>query len=70
MMARYVQVGVMAQRDPMTQEVVEEVPLYVDTDIKPYVPMSDTERKALVKDLARKFREAMRKENLRESEAS
>ena len=69
-MARYVQVGVMAHRDPITREVVDEVPLYVDTDYKPYTPMSENERKQLVMDLAKKFRKAMRKENLRESEAS
>ena len=57
-MARYVQVGVMAHRDPITQEVVDEVPLYVDTDYKPYTPMSENERKQLVMDLAKKFKKA------------
>lgn len=57
-MARYVQVGVMAHRDPITREVVDEVPLYVDTDYKPYTPMSENERKQLVMDLAKKFKKA------------
>lgn len=57
-MARYVQVGVMAHRDPITRDVVDEVPLYVDTDYKPYTPMSENERKQLVMDLAKKFKKA------------
>ena len=61
-MSRYVQVGVMSQRDPVTREIVEQVPLYVDADYRPAPTMSESERKQLVKDLARRFREAVKAE--------
>lgn len=55
-MGKFVQVGLTAMRDPLTGELMEAVPLYVEVidDREPELPEID--RKALAEELIRKFR--------------
>lgn len=60
-MSKYVQVGMTAMRDPVTGELLESVPLYVDTEYEPAPVIPKEDMKMMARDLARQFREAVTK---------
>ena len=60
-MSKYVQVGMTAMRDPVTGELLESVPLYVDTEYEPAPVIPKEDMKIMARDLARQFREAVTK---------
>lgn len=55
-MSRYVQVGMTAVRDPMTGEVTNSVPLYVDEDDMGIIKIPQIDMQALAKEIGAKFR--------------
>lgn len=55
-MSKYVQVGMTAMRDPVTGELLESVPLYVDTEYEPAPVIPKEDMKLMARDLARHFR--------------
>ena len=55
-MSRYVQVGMTAVRDPMTGEVTNSVPLYVDEDDMGIIKIPPIDMQALAKEIGAKFR--------------
>ena len=67
-MSKYVQVGMTAMRDPVTGELLESVPLYVDTEYEPAPVIPKEDMKMMARDLARQFREAVTKARNNETE--
>lgn len=55
-MREFIPVGVTAMRDPMTGELLKEVPLYVEKNVEIPPPMSEAELKALKQSVLKNLR--------------
>lgn len=55
-MREFIPVGVTAMRDPITGELLKEVPLYVEKNVEIPPPMSEAELKALKQSVLKNLR--------------
>ena len=54
-MSEFIQVGITAMRDPMTGELLDAVPLYVQVGGGQDPPLPEIDRKSLYRDLMKKM---------------